>query len=98
MVVQAPWGGFAPTLFLSSEINKDFYSFITAPEFVCSSLCTAWAMSGPWESRFSNYFHISTAFVSSSFLGIYKNADSTFICFGLKDTLNISPGTRWEPG
>lgn len=39
--------GFAPALFLSSEINRDFYSFLTAPKFVCSSLRAAWAMFVP---------------------------------------------------
>lgn len=77
MVVQARW--LCSNVISFFRNKQDFYSFITAPKFVCSSLCAAWAMFVPWESRFSNYFHISTAFVSSSFSEILKNADSTLL-------------------
>jgi hypothetical protein len=75
--------------FISFFRNKQgFYSSITSPKFVCSSLCTVWAMFVPWESLFFNYFHISTAFVSSSFSKVYKNADGGF-CARLTSTTDI---------
>ena len=76
IVVQTQW---LSSNFISFFRSKQgFYSSITSPKFVCSSLRTVRAMFVPWESLFSNYFHISTAFVSSSFSEVYKNADGGF--------------------
>lgn len=76
MIVQTRWLSSKFISFFRSK--QEFYSSITSPKFVCSFLCTVWAMFVPWESLFSNYFHISTVFVSSSFSEVYRNADGRF--------------------
>lgn len=76
IIVQTQW---LSSNFISFFRSKQgFYSSTPSPKFVCPSLHTVRAMFVPWASLFSNYFHISTAFVSSSFSEVYKNADGGF--------------------
>ena len=65
IVLQTQWLSSNFISFFRSK--QEFYSSITSPAFVCSFFCTVWAMFVPWESLFSNYFHISAVSAASSF-------------------------------